>query len=102
MLVVADGDPGRAAVLAEQLGREAWAMRDAIASRRLPLDEALDAALAHDGRPVVLADVADNAGGGAASDSTFVLRRIMERSITDIASGLYWADPLTTRPRGIA
>jgi len=96
MLVVADGDTDRAAALAEQLGREAWAMRDAIASRRLPLDAALDVALAHDGRPVVLADVADNAGGGAASDCTFVLRRILERGITDVASGLYW-DPIAVR-----
>ena len=96
MLVVADGDMGKAAELAEQLGREAWAMRDAIASRRMPLDAALDAALAHDGHPVVLADVADNAGGGAASDSTFVLRRILERGITNVASGLYW-DPIAVR-----
>lgn len=96
MLVVADGDPDLAARTAEMLGAEAWAIREAIASRRLPTDAALDAALAHDGRPVVLADVADNAGGGAASDSTFLLRRILERGITDVASGLYW-DPVAVR-----
>jgi len=96
MLVIADGDLAAATALAEHLGREVWAMREAIASRRLALDPALDAALAHDGRPVVLADVADNAGGGAPSDSTFVLRRILERGITEVASGLYW-DPVAVR-----
>jgi microcystin degradation protein MlrC len=100
MLVVADGDAELAARTAESLGAEAWALREAIASRRLPTDAALDAALdpalARDGRPVVLADVADNAGGGAASDSTFLVRRILERGITDVASGLYW-DPVAVR-----
>lgn len=96
MLVVTDGDPGLAARTAETLGAEVWDLREAIASRRLPTDAALDAALAHDGRPVVLADVADNAGGGATSDSTFLVRRILERDITDVVSGLYW-DPVAVR-----
>lgn len=38
--------------------------------------ESVEAALAFDGRPVVLADRADNAGGGASSDSTFVLAEL--------------------------
>jgi microcystin degradation protein MlrC len=96
MLVVADGDVTRAAALAETLGREAWGMREAIAARRLATEAALDVAEAHEGRPVVLADVADNAGGGAPSDSTFLLRRMLERGMTSIASGLYW-DPLAVR-----
>ena len=45
---------------------------------------------------VLLADVADNAGGGAPSDSTFVLRRVLERGIGSVASGLYW-DPVAVR-----
>ncbi|MFN8623036.1 MAG: M81 family metallopeptidase [Chloroflexota bacterium] len=96
MLVVADGDVERAAALAEELGREAWSMREAIAAKRLPTEAALDAAEAHDGRPVVLADVADNAGGGAPSDSTFLLRRMLERGMTSIVSGVYW-DPVAVR-----
>ena len=45
------------------------------------IDAALDEALAFEGGPVVLADGADNPGGGAASDSTFILRRMVERGI---------------------
>ncbi len=96
MLVVADDDAALAARTAEALGRAVWAMRDAIASERLPVDAALDAALADPAGPVVLADVADNAGGGAPSDSTFLARRILERGIADVASGMYW-DPLAVR-----
>jgi microcystin degradation protein MlrC len=42
--------------------------------------EALDAALAGNGT-VVLGDGSDNPGGGAPGDSTFILRRILERRI---------------------
>ncbi|MFZ1756975.1 MAG: MlrC C-terminal domain-containing protein, partial [Caldilineaceae bacterium] len=64
------------------------------------LDEALDRALElADGPgkgPVVLADLSDNAGGGAPNDSTFVLRRVLERGIGDIAFANFW-DPIVTQ-----
>lgn len=46
--------------------------------------------------PVVLADVSDNAAGGAPSDSTFILERLIVRGLGDVASGLYW-DPVVVR-----
>src|SRR6185437_6633407 len=46
--------------------------------------------------PVVIADTADNAGGGAPGDSTFILRRLLERGITNVASGYYW-DPMAVK-----
>ena len=72
ILVVADGDRGRAERLARQLGEEffAHARRDRAAPSSA-MDEALDRALATPGGPVVIADVADNAGGGAPGDATF-------------------------------
>ena len=96
MLVVADGDAATARGTAEMLAREVWAMRAEIAQARVPLDTALDAALAGTARPVVIADVCDNAGGGAPSDATFVLRRILARGIGEVASGMYW-DPVAVR-----
>jgi microcystin degradation protein MlrC len=42
---------------------------------------------------MVLADVSDNAGGGAPNDSTFVLRRVLERGIGNVAIGCIW-DPI--------
>ena len=92
-LVVADGDKVKAQRLADELGEEFFAMRHRLLKRYLSIDEALDEALAMDGGPVVIADVADNAGGGAPSDSTFFLRRMLERGITNAASGFYW-DPM--------
>lgn len=89
-LAVTDGDPILARHVAQEIGRAVWNMRNRIGEEYCNADDALDRALSGAGGPYVLADTADNAGGGAPSDSTFVLRRILERGITDVAAGCYW------------
>lgn len=86
MLVVTDGDPEHAATLAEQLGREFSALREEVTLAPLTLNEGLDRALSAPatGKPVVLADMSDNAGGGAPGDSTFVLRALLERGVENV------------------
>ncbi len=93
MLAITDDDPALAAELAQEFGQRFVAMRHALDPPSLSLDEALDKALAADTGPVVVADQADNAGGGAPSDSTFVLRALLERGVTDAALGMIW-DPV--------
>jgi microcystin degradation protein MlrC len=93
VLVVTDNRPEHGAALAEQLGRDLFAMRHEATPKYLSIDEALDRALAIEGGPVVLADVSDNSGGGAPGDSTFMLRRILERGIQGAAIGCIW-DPI--------
>lgn len=95
-IVITDGDPAKATALAADLGKEFFGLRHKIAPKFLLLDEALDQALALEGRPIVIADVADNAGGGAPGDNTAFLRRILERGIRDVASGFYW-DPMAVK-----
>ena len=96
VLVYADGDAAKAQALARQLADELIAQRDAFAVVTPGVDEALDEALAFDGQPVVLADSADNPGGGAASESTFMLRRMLERGVGNAALGPMW-DPGAVR-----
>ncbi len=96
MLVISDGDEEKATKLAEELGRQVFAMRQQTQPHLSSMAEALDAAVAANHFPVVLADTADNAGGGAPSDATFVLREILDRGLENVASGLYW-DPVTVR-----
>jgi microcystin degradation protein MlrC len=96
MLVVTDADQQKAARIAESFGREIYGAREQMRGTYLSVDEALDRALEAKNGPVVLADVSDNAGGGAPGDSTFILRRIIERGIEDVASCLYW-DPIAVR-----
>lgn len=93
IMVVADGDTALAERLARTLGEEFFAMREAVTPRFLTMDEAIDKALALDGRPVVIADVSDNPGGGAPSDATFFLRRLLDRRIASAALG-YFHDPM--------
>jgi len=96
MLAITDGDGARAAGLAEELGRSLFSLRTEIARPYPDIDGALDRAVAAEAGPVVLADVSDNAGGGAPSDATFLLKRILERGITDVVTGIYW-DPVAVR-----
>jgi microcystin degradation protein MlrC len=100
-ILVADdgaaGDPATgeaAAALAERLAEQLFALRKHAAAASLSIDEAIAAALhaGRDGGLVVIADRADNPGGGAACDSTFVLRALIERGIDGVALGMLW-DP---------
>jgi microcystin degradation protein MlrC len=95
-IVITDGNQAQASTLASDLGKEFFGLRHKIAPKFLLLDEALDQALALEGKPIVIADVADNAGGGAPGDNTAFLRRILERGIRDCASGFYW-DPMAVK-----
>ena len=95
-LVVTDGDAAKAAALAETLGREIWAMREETRLKSMTVPEAVAHAIASAKGPVVLADVSDNAGGGAPSDSTFILKELLDRGATDFISGTYW-DPIAVR-----
>jgi len=94
----ANADPGAAKgkALARQLADELTALRHALEVPMPGIDEALDQALAFDGGPVVLADGADNPGGGAPGDSTFILQRLLERGIRNACIGPLW-DPVAAR-----
>ncbi len=95
MLAITDGDPDLAARVAEALGREAYARRQALLPRFPGIDEALDLAEKTPGR-VVVADTADNAGGGAPSDNVALLRAMLRRRIDGAAFGAIW-DPIAAR-----
>jgi microcystin degradation protein MlrC len=96
ILVVTDGDKPRADALATEIGREFVGMRGKTAPHYHGVDEGISAGLAVEGQPVVLADPADNAGGGAPSDNTTILRRLIERDVRGAALGPIW-DPIAVR-----
>jgi microcystin degradation protein MlrC len=47
-------------------------------------------------RPLVLADVSDNPGGGAPSDSTYILQALLDQGLRDVAIGMLF-DPELVR-----
>src|SRR5439155_12561014 len=75
--VATDGDATLAAKLADELESVAWEHRREFVHRATPVRDAVAEALALDVRPVVLADIADNTGGGAAGDGTELLRELL-------------------------
>ena len=96
LLVVTDDQPDEGAALAESLGRQLFEMREQVQPHYLTVDQALDRALTADRGPAVLADVSDNAGGGAPSDSTFILRALLDRGAENAAVACLW-DPVAVQ-----
>jgi microcystin degradation protein MlrC len=99
-LAICDGDAENAARTAAQLGRSLYDLRHELNTEIPDIDRALDLAVdvteAPNAGPIVLADMSDNAGGGAPSDATFLLRAMIERGMTSIATGLFY-DPGAVR-----
>jgi microcystin degradation protein MlrC len=96
MLAITDNNPELAQQVAAEFGRKLFSLRHALLFNSLPMNEAIDKALANPKGPVVIADQADNAGGGAPSDSTFVLRELLRRRVGNAALGLLW-DPIAVQ-----
>jgi microcystin degradation protein MlrC/RimJ/RimL family protein N-acetyltransferase len=90
--VVTDGDRALAERLADELAQTAWDHRREFVHRGLPVQDAVARALAAEGRPIVLADMADNTGGGAAGDGTEILRELLRVGARSAVVACLW-DP---------
>jgi microcystin degradation protein MlrC len=90
--VLTDNDQALADRLADRLARTAWEHRHEFIHTGLPVPEAVARALAAEGRPIVLADMADNTGGGAAGDGTEVLRELLRVGARSAIVACIW-DP---------
>lgn len=91
VLVVTDGRKAEGDRLAMSLAQEFFGMRGSTMPPHLSPDGIIDAVATIDGT-VVVADPSDNPGGGAPGDSTWILRRLIERGVTGVALGPMW-DP---------
>jgi microcystin degradation protein MlrC len=96
VLVVTDGDKAKADALATQLGKEFVGMRGKTQPPYLDVPGAVAAAIEANDGPVVVAEPTDNAGGGAPSDNTTILRELIARQANNAAIGPIW-DPIAVR-----
>jgi microcystin degradation protein MlrC len=96
VLVVTNDAKAKGDALARELGEEVREKRGTWAPPYVSLDEAIDLAYAAERGPTVVADPSDNAGGGAASDNTNVVRRLLERGCRDACVGPLW-DPVAVQ-----
>ena len=91
VLVYADGKAELATAQAERLAQLIYGQRRELYPDFPPVAASLEKARGLNGR-VVLGDFADNPGGGAPGDSTFFLKQMLERDVSDAVIGTFW-DP---------
>jgi microcystin degradation protein MlrC len=94
--VVTDNNVPLAERLANEIGQMVIAARGHTTADHPSLEQALAEALEVTGGHVVIADTADNPGAGAAGDSTFLLRALIDRGIGNVVIGPLW-DPVATQ-----
>lgn len=96
VLVITDNDPQLGQEVAEILGQEIWQLREHFAPNYPDVVESLKLAKETVETPVVIGDMADNAGGGAPSDSTFFLTEIFNQGLKNVAIATVY-DPEVVR-----
>lgn len=96
VLAYAEDEAGLAQAVAEEVDAAVQAIRDATMPAMLSVEAAIALARKPGPRPLVLADVADNPGGGAPSDNTVLLRALIDAGVGNAALGLLY-DPEAVR-----
>lgn len=100
IVTTADGNPDLARACSEAIAARAWEIREQFLKPIPTPEEAVAQAIAllNDGsgdrRPVILADVADNPGGGGTGDTTELLRELLRQQVRGVAAAAIW-DPET-------
>lgn len=79
LLVTTDNRPDLAEAYADELVEFLWRRRDELRIRNHAPADAVAMAIAAAEWPVVLADVADNVGGGSAADGTAILAELLRQ-----------------------
>ena len=96
VLVIADGDKKKADALATRLGEELVSLRGKTQPPSFGVAAGVAEGVAFNDLPVVIADPADNAGGGAPSDNTDILRHLIDSKVENACLGPIW-DPIAVR-----
>jgi microcystin degradation protein MlrC len=84
VVAVTDGDRELAQRISDELGEEMFAHREEFLKKLTPIKEAVDRAMKAPEGPIILADVADNPGGGSPGDGTEILRELIKRKAKNV------------------
>lgn len=87
VVVTTNGDRAQAERVAKTIAASVWERRESFRpetdSPELAVRQAMDAAAANPGAPIVINETSDNCGGGAPGDSTHLLRALLDAGATD-------------------
>ncbi len=84
VVAVTDNDFELAQNIANKVGKQMWDLREEFLKPLTPIKEAVTRALQAPLGPIVLADVADNPGGGAPGDGTEILRELLKQKARNV------------------
>ncbi|MFB3893706.1 MAG: M81 family metallopeptidase [Phycisphaerae bacterium] len=96
VLVITDGRQADGDAHAKELSDLLWSRRREFLHKAVPIGEAVRRAMQSPRGPVVLADVADNPGGGGATDGVEIMRELLKQNAQGAAVGPTW-DPAAVR-----
>lgn len=88
VVVITNNDQGLAEKYAQELSDFAWSLRREFLKPLTPVPEAVRKAIEAKEGPMILADVADNPGGGGSGDGTVVLKTLIEMGAKDVGFAL--------------
>lgn len=92
VLVTTNGDMALAEAHADQFAADIWEMREQFTFNLHTVEAAIEIANQTDGNPIVLADGADNPGGGGPCDGTTILQKFIAADVQDAVIAVI-ADP---------
>ena len=82
-LVITNNAPDKSRYLATKLAKEYWSYRYKFECEMVTVTEAIQVGQKINGGPLLLVDTADCTGGGAAGDSTALLKEMLRIGVTD-------------------
>ena len=96
IIILTDNDKKNGDKLSSKLGMQLFSFRSDLPPKTLPANSSILKAKdlsKKNNKPVLIADIWDNPGGGVAGDSTLLLKKIISMKLKNIAVGNIW-DPL--------
>jgi microcystin degradation protein MlrC len=83
IIATTDNNPKHAREIANRLASYVWEQRAEFVPRPVPVDRAVQEAMAAPEGPIVLADIGDNPGGGGPADGTVLLEALLRLGATN-------------------
>jgi microcystin degradation protein MlrC len=84
VVAVTDGEEELATKVANNMGEKMWSLREEFLKPLTSIKDGVRRAMEAEKGPIILADVADNPGGGSPGDGTEILRELVKKGAKDV------------------
>ena len=94
IVVTARRDQARARMLAREIAERCWAQRQRFEKTLTPLSDMIEMTRATNRRPMIVAECADNPGGGGTGRCTELLAALVQTNARNVLYGSFFDPPL--------